>query len=84
MAGSFGFEQDKLELSQALGERVLLPAVRAAGPDEMCWPMASPVVSRSHRASTIASPDILPRSYRLLYGGPRTPRASLSAATQRR
>ena len=56
MAGSFGFEQDKLELSQALGERVLLPAMRAAGPDEMCWPMASPVVSRSHRASTIASP----------------------------
>jgi len=35
MAGSFGFEQDKLELSQALGERVLLPAVRAAGPDEI-------------------------------------------------
>ena len=26
---------DKLELSQALGERVLLPAVRAAGPDEI-------------------------------------------------
>jgi FAD/FMN-containing dehydrogenase/Fe-S oxidoreductase len=35
MAGSFGFERDKLELSQALGERVLLSAVRAAGPDDI-------------------------------------------------
>jgi FAD/FMN-containing dehydrogenase/Fe-S oxidoreductase len=35
MAGPFGFEQNKLELSQALGERVLLPAVRAAGPDDI-------------------------------------------------
>jgi len=30
MAGPFGFEQDKYEVSQTLGERVLLPAVRAA------------------------------------------------------
>jgi Fe-S oxidoreductase len=30
MAGPFGFEKDKYEVSQALGERVLLPAVRAA------------------------------------------------------
>jgi Fe-S oxidoreductase len=30
MAGPFGFERDKFEISQALGERVLLPAVRAA------------------------------------------------------
>ena len=28
MAGPFGFEKDKFEVSQALGERVLLPAVR--------------------------------------------------------
>ena len=28
MAGPFGFEQDKFDLSQKLGERVLLPAVR--------------------------------------------------------
>jgi len=28
MAGPFGFEQDKYEISQTLGERVLLPAVR--------------------------------------------------------
>ncbi len=32
MAGPFGFERDKFEVSQALGERVLLPAVRAAAP----------------------------------------------------
>jgi Fe-S oxidoreductase len=30
MAGSFGFEPDHHELAQALGERALLPAVRAA------------------------------------------------------
>ena len=30
MAGPFGFEADKFEISQTLGERVLLPAVRAA------------------------------------------------------
>ncbi len=35
MAGPFGFEKDKLEVSQALGERVLLPAVRACGPDDI-------------------------------------------------
>ena len=31
MAGPFGFEHDKFEISQTLAERVLLPAVRAAG-----------------------------------------------------
>jgi Fe-S oxidoreductase len=30
MAGPFGFERDKYEVSQTLGERVLLPAVRSA------------------------------------------------------
>jgi hypothetical protein len=29
MAGPFGFEKDKYEISQKLGERVLLPAVRS-------------------------------------------------------
>jgi FAD/FMN-containing dehydrogenase/Fe-S oxidoreductase len=33
MAGPFGFEKAKISISQALGERVLLPAVRAADPD---------------------------------------------------
>jgi len=30
MAGSFGFDADKFDVSQAIGERVLLPAVRQA------------------------------------------------------
>lgn len=33
MAGPFGFEKDKFGVSQKLGERVLLPAVRAADKD---------------------------------------------------
>jgi len=33
MAGPFGFERDKYTVSQTLGERVLLPAVRAAAHD---------------------------------------------------
>jgi FAD/FMN-containing dehydrogenase/Fe-S oxidoreductase len=33
MAGPFGFERDKFDVSQTLAERVLLPAVRAASPD---------------------------------------------------
>jgi Fe-S oxidoreductase len=33
MAGPFGFEQKSYEVSQTLGERVLLPAVRRAEPD---------------------------------------------------
>jgi FAD/FMN-containing dehydrogenase/Fe-S oxidoreductase len=35
MAGPFGFEADKFEVSQKLAERVLLPAVRAAGPEDL-------------------------------------------------
>ncbi|WP_367618940.1 FAD-binding and (Fe-S)-binding domain-containing protein [Pelotalea chapellei] len=33
MAGSFGFEKDKFQLSMKIGELALLPAVRAAGED---------------------------------------------------
>jgi FAD/FMN-containing dehydrogenase/Fe-S oxidoreductase len=33
MAGPFGFDAQKYEVSQAIGERVLLPAVRNAAPD---------------------------------------------------
>ena len=33
MAGSFGYEKEHYEISQAVGEEVLLPAVRAASPD---------------------------------------------------
>ena len=35
MAGPFGFAKDKYAVSQAIGERVLLPAVRAAEPDTL-------------------------------------------------
>ena len=33
MAGPFGYDKDKFALSQAIGERVLLPAVRGASAD---------------------------------------------------
>jgi Fe-S oxidoreductase len=32
MAGGFGFEREHYEISQALAEKALLPAVRAAAP----------------------------------------------------
>jgi FAD/FMN-containing dehydrogenase/Fe-S oxidoreductase len=35
MAGSFGFEADKYDVSVQIGERVLLPAVRQAGPETL-------------------------------------------------
>ena len=35
MAGPFGFEKEKYEVAQAIGERVLLPAVRAAAPETL-------------------------------------------------
>jgi FAD/FMN-containing dehydrogenase/Fe-S oxidoreductase len=35
MAGPFGFERDKYVVAQAVGERVLLPAVRSAAPETM-------------------------------------------------
>jgi FAD/FMN-containing dehydrogenase/Fe-S oxidoreductase len=35
MAGPFGFEQEKYGVSQIIGERVLLPAVRQAAPDTL-------------------------------------------------
>ena len=35
MAGPFGFEKEKYAISQAIGERALLPAVRRAAPDTL-------------------------------------------------
>ena len=35
MAGPFGFEKDKYEVSQAVGERVLMPAVRDTPADTL-------------------------------------------------
>jgi len=35
MAGPFGFSADKIDVSKAVGERVLLPAVRQASADTL-------------------------------------------------
>jgi FAD/FMN-containing dehydrogenase/Fe-S oxidoreductase len=35
MAGAFGFERDKFEISRAIGERVLLPAIRNEAPETL-------------------------------------------------
>jgi Fe-S oxidoreductase len=35
MAGAFGFEREKFDVSKAIGERVLLPAVRQAAPETL-------------------------------------------------
>ena len=35
MAGQFGFEKDKYAVSQAIGERVLFPAVRQTPPETL-------------------------------------------------
>jgi Fe-S oxidoreductase len=35
LAGNFGFERDHYEISQALAERTLLPAIRAAAPETL-------------------------------------------------
>src|SRR5439155_27029277 len=35
LAGSFGFEAGHYDVSMAIGEQRLLPAVRTAGPDEL-------------------------------------------------
>jgi Fe-S oxidoreductase len=35
MAGPFGFDREKYEVAQAIGERVLLPAVRAPSQDTL-------------------------------------------------
>ncbi len=35
MAGSFGYQAETADVSRAMGELVLLPAVRAAGPDDL-------------------------------------------------
>ena len=35
MAGAFGYGADRFEISRVIGERVLLPAIRAAGPETL-------------------------------------------------
>jgi len=41
MAGSFGFDEGRFDLSMAIGERVLLPAARACGSATVCATGAS-------------------------------------------
>ena len=35
MAGAFGYDADRFEVSRAIGERVLIPAIRESAPDTM-------------------------------------------------
>jgi Fe-S oxidoreductase len=35
MAGSFGYQAETVDISRAMGELSLLPAVRAASPDDL-------------------------------------------------
>ena len=46
MAGSFGYEREHYAISQQIGELVLLPAVRAQGPDVI---IAAPGTSCRHQ-----------------------------------
>jgi Fe-S oxidoreductase len=46
MAGSFGYEKEHFEISNQIGELVLLPAVRAAAPDDL---IAAPGTSCRHQ-----------------------------------
>ena len=46
MAGSFGYEAEHFDLSQQIGELVLFPAVRAAGPETI---IAAPGTSCRHQ-----------------------------------
>jgi Fe-S oxidoreductase len=45
MAGSFGYESEHYDLSMKIGELVLFPSVRAAGPDTV---LAAPGTSCRH------------------------------------
>ena len=57
MAGPFGFEKEKYAVSQAIGERVLLPAVRQADAeyaDRLRWIQLPRADLSSHRAEGAA------------------------------
>ena len=47
LAGNFGVERGHYEVSVAVAETALLPAVRAAATARWCWPTASPAVPSS-------------------------------------
>ena len=52
LAGNFGVEQGHYEVSVAVAEHDLLPAVRNAGPEAVVWPTGSPA-----GPSSTTSPD---------------------------
>jgi Fe-S oxidoreductase len=56
MAGSFGYAEEHYELSRAIGERKLFPAVRAAGPDDV---VVASGTSCRHQVRDFASADAL-------------------------
>ncbi|HEV2960934.1 MAG TPA: FAD-binding oxidoreductase, partial [Candidatus Angelobacter sp.] len=87
MAGSFGFEAEKYEVSVKVGERVLLPAVRNAGPDTLiisdgfsCFEQIQGLAGR--KALHIA--EVLQMAIREEQGKPLTSEAEIFLATNRR
>jgi Fe-S oxidoreductase len=66
MAGPFGFEKEKFQLSQALAERVLLPAVRSADPDTLLvsdgFSCREQIAQNSERRAVHFAETICPRT----------------------
>jgi Fe-S oxidoreductase len=54
MAGSFGYTRGHFEVSQAIGERVLLPAARALGPGDV---LVAAGTSCRHQVDDLAQAD---------------------------
>lgn len=54
MAGSFGYTRGRFEVSQAIGERVLLPAARALGPGDV---LVAAGTSCRHQVDDLAQAD---------------------------
>ena len=54
MAGSFGYARDHYDVSQAIGERKLLPAARALAPDAR---LVAAGTSCRHQVSHFAAAD---------------------------
>src|SRR5205807_6456482 len=83
MAGSFGFEAEKYDVSVKIGERVLLPAVRKADPETLiiadgfsCFEQIDDLVGR--KALHIA--EVLQMAIRQEQGEEETPRKIPTAA----
>jgi Fe-S oxidoreductase len=63
MAGSFGYEEGHYDVSKACGERVLFPAVRGAGADDL---VVAPGFSCRHQIAdfcdgrrSVSTPELL-------------------------